>query len=734
MLKKLAYWLNQYWQFTLLTALVIAIALPSVVVWAAWPEQTVTSKGEIPLFFAAPGNRWSLFYPSETPTALTPFAYSYPSSGDDAKTTEDILDPAHAIAGTNQIHAMDYDESSELFYIVNKLHTNIRYSERDYHLMTWDGKTPSATKICEMPTQGPVASAQYYLYYGLAVHSSGTIYVTLQARYNASSSTTYNYGRLATLSDNNRSNPDNACSLNFIGSGNGFGVNQKQPTGIDFLHGNLYMMGRSPSRIYSVNTSTAVATSLGTVGSSYNLTSDGTYLYSLRETNLYRMTDPTGAGGYTRTSVDVLRTVPTTNFVNSRSYGLAFASSDIWHYTDITRASACVGTSVVVLPDTFLEYGEDFQGNFDVANCLTTSDADTTNNDSYYGDDNRSPTVLFQFEIGSRRLSSIIFNPDTDFAPATFGQYRVRIRKTAFDAPVLANAEFAGAGSFTLSNVDLAGGIPYFAEITRYGIGGSDQFSVSVQWTRYIQRPTPTPIPSPTPVPQPNRDVRFNPDPRNKVYAIDQVYAFNAEGAASFFPVLARVGNGDMLKVSTSSTLNCSSTATELTVAAPTDTFYFHVCGTGNSIIWLYQEESRAQLALSSIRVTNTLFTIGGGTPTPGPTIPKSALPPPAPKDPLGLGYFIEEICSVIGRSCQVELVTTTVAFAVAAMAFFLPMLVGKQRSTTFSLGSGFALAIVALFLGYLMVGLPLWYPVFAVIFLALLTGLGVILKLRRVV
>ena len=732
MFNKVSHWLNQYVQLTLLTALVIAVALPGVVAWATLSAQTVTSADAIPMFFSTGANRWSLFYPSETLTALTPFAYSYPASRDGAKTTEIILDPTNVTSQTNVIYAMDYDESSGLFYIANYIGTRV---DNFFYLMTWDGKSPSATKICEMPTQGPIHSSQEYWYYGLAVNSIGTIYVTIEARSTASSSSTYNYGRLATLDDTNGSDPDNACSLSLIGSGNSFGVNERDPRGLDFLYGDLYMTGMTTNHFYSVHTSTAVATSLGAFTTSlYNLTSDGTYLYTLRSDKLYRIPDPTNIGGFTYQIVDDINTTPTFNISGSTSYGLAFASSDIWHFTDISGASACADTSVVVLPDTFIEYGDDFNGNFDVGTCLTTSDADSTNNDNYYGDDNRSPSVLFQFKVGNRRLSSIIFNPNADFEPDAFGQYRVRIRAASFDGDVLTNGEQAGDGSFTLANVDLAGDVPYVAEISRYGIGGSDQFSISVQWTKYIQRSTPTPIPSPTPVPRPNRDVRFNPDPRNKVYAINQVYAFHAEGIATFFPVVVRVGNSDMLKVSSSSKLNCSSTASELTVNAPADTFYFHVCGTGNSVIWLYQKESNVQLALSSVRVTNPLFTVGGGTPTPGPGIPSSVVPPPAPKDPLGLGYFIEEICKLLGRSCQVELVTTTIAFAAAAVAFFLPTLVGKQRSTTFGLGSGLALSIVTLFLGYLMVGLPLWYPVFAVIFLALLTGLGVILKLRRVV
>ena len=243
--------------------------------------------------------------------------------------------------------------------------------------------------------------------------------------------------------------------------------------------------------------------------------------------------------------------------------------------------------------------------------------------------------------------------------------------------------------------------------------------------------PTRTPIPSPTPRLQTNVDVRIEPNPQGYAYELNHApYAFALEGNPDSFPALVRSPDPDVRITATAvASLDCGgSTAAELDDLGQGESFHLHICGRAGRAVTLQvvRKSDRALLATYSIRIAGALA------PTPAPA-PGPAATPPADVDRLQLGELIKVVCDAANIGCNVGLLRNGLGALASGGLFLVPTAVSRGRTSAYSAGIGLALCIIGLFLGHLMIGMPLWFaaiPVVSVIFLALAQGY---LKFRRV-
>ena len=384
---------------------------------------------------------------------------------------------------------------------------------------------------------------------------------------------------------------------------------------------------------------------------------------------------------------------------------------------------------------TFENSSADMSGSFRTDSCLVDSDGNTSAEDNYIGDDDKTPARVFSFQMKSGRTVDINFNPSTAFVNNYVGQYAVKIRTGSATGNVVSRSEGKGRESFVVQSISLGGSTTYYLEVSRYGVGGGAAFSVTLTYN-YIQSPTPTVLPTATPAPVPNLDTRIDPEPNSRRYEDQKVYQFTVAGNDDFFPVTIRAGNAAAVKLSTTvSTLNCALTSSELRNVAEGITFYAHICKGGtNSTLRVLRKSSNTETALYAMVITGRIFTVGGGTPTPGPpSNPKAVYGFGQRPDAIGITLFTKEVCGAAGMSCNVNMIKDAFGLVGAAVVFLIVVVAGKGQST-FSYGLGFALATVALMLGYLLIGLPLWYALTAILIITAATSLGVVVKVRRAV
>ena len=257
-----------------------------------------------------------------------------------------------------------------------------------------------------------------------------------------------------------------------------------------------------------------------------------------------------------------------------------------------------------------------------------------------------------------------------------------------------------------------------------------DTYNLSLQ-AFGLPPPTRTPIPSPTPRLQTNLDVRIEPNPQGYAYELNHApYAFVLEGNPDSFPALVRSTDADVRITATSvAPLYCgSATDAELDDLEQGESFHIQICGSAgrSATLQVLRESDRALLATYSIRIA------GAMAPTPAP-VPGPGVTPPADVDRLQLGELIEVVCDAANISCNVGLLRNGLGALVSGGLFLVPTAVSRGRTSAYSAGIGLALCIIGLFLGHLMIGMPLWFaavPVVCVIFLALAQ---VYLKFRRV-
>ena len=257
-----------------------------------------------------------------------------------------------------------------------------------------------------------------------------------------------------------------------------------------------------------------------------------------------------------------------------------------------------------------------------------------------------------------------------------------------------------------------------------------DTYNLSLQ-AFGLPPPTRTPIPSPTPRLQTNVDVRIEPDPRGYAYELNHApYAFALEGNPDSFPALVRSTDADVRITATSvAPLYCgSATAAELDDLEQGESFHVQICGSAGrtATLQVVRQSDRALLATYSIRIAGTVAPTPAAVPGPGVT-------PPVDVDRLRLGELIEVVCDAANIGCNVGLLRNGLGALASGGLFLVPTAVSRGRTSAYSAGIGLALCIIGLFLGHLMIGMPLWFaavPVVCVIFLALAQGY---LKFRRV-
>ena len=507
--------------------------------------------------------------------------------------------------------------------------------------------------------------------------------------------------------------------------------------------------------LYSINTNTGYATFIYNFAGDRSGSTEGYWrdLYSFHG-DLYMLYYSYDEDSYSRRGATLYKllhesispyTLPSSGSITQTTLSLGSSSSQTTlpsaiidapgpYFVNTSSLIDCDPSSVIGI-DTPHNSSTDVTGDFAVNPCFLNSDNDDTTEDDFYGDDDKSPAHVYRIQFSTQRDVNITFSPNTTIEDAGYGEYALRIRRASFDGEYVTDAEANGLGTLTLENVSMAGTVDFYVEVLRYGFGGNGAYSLSFQYG-YIQPPTPTPIPSPTPVPQPNTDTRIDPEPNSKRYMNQNVYQFAVAGNSDFFPVRVRAGNADAVKLSrTATTLDCTIASSELSNMAEGTTFYTHICDKGtNSTLRVYRESSNTETAQYSMIISGDLLTIGGANPTPGPSVgPQFEYGFGQRPDAIGITLATKEVCGAAGISCNVNLIKDALGLIMAVGVFLGIAAVGKGQST-FLYGIGFALAIVTLLLGYLLIGLPLWYALTGILIISVATGLGVVVKMKRAV
>ena len=313
----------------------------------------------------------------------------------------------------------------------------------------------------------------------------------------------------------------------------------------------------------------------------------------------------------------------------------------------------------------------------------------------------------------SASISAVGFTPNIELRP---GSASDSATPTASDSGNPADFyQSVTSGSYRINVENITEGDTYNLSLQAFG----------------LPPPTRTPIPSPTPRLQTNADVRIEPDPRGYLYELNHApYAFALEGNPDYFPALVRSTDADVRITATSvASLDCGgSTAAELDDLGQGESFHVHICGSAgrSAKLEVVRESDDYPLALYSIGIAGALA------PTPAPVPSPGGMAPPADVDRLQLGELIEVVCDAANIGCNVGLLRNGLGALVSGGLFLVPTAVSRGRTSAYSAGIGLALCIIGLFLGHLMIGMPLWFaavPVVGVIFLALAQGY---LKFRR--
>ena len=268
----------------------------------------------------------------------------------------------------------------------------------------------------------------------------------------------------------------------------------------------------------------------------------------------------------------------------------------------------------------------------------------------------------------------------------------------------------------------------YRINVENIPVGGSYRLALQAFG---LPPPTRTPVPSPTPRLQTNVDVRIEPNPQGYAYELDHApYAFVLEGSVSSLPALVRSTDAEVriTDISVASRDCGSSTEAELNGLGPGESFHLHICGRAGrtATLQVIRESDRALLATYSIRIA------GAMAPTPAP-VPGPSATPPTEVDRLKLGEFITFVCDAANFGCNVGLLRNGMGALAAGGLFLVPTAVSRGRTSAYSAGIGLALCIIGLFLGHLMIGMPLWFAAVGVVCVIFLALAQAYLKFRRV-
>ena len=383
----------------------------------------------------------------------------------------------------------------------------------------------------------------------------------------------------------------------------------------------------------------------------------------------------------------------------------------------IGSLSGCASGDIIDLGYLY-GYGFDVTGTLDATACSVDAGVATG-----YGDTSEVPANVYRFRLATARVATLTLTPVTPFR-ADGGEYRFRLRSDSLDGNIVSEA--AGTGNINGSG-SLGGGLSYVLEVMRYGVGGSYVYSIAISYG-HIEAPTPTPLPTPTPRVQPNLDFRLHPDPAGIGYVAGATYSFEFEGPDRY-PVTVRSVNPAALELSLSSLVVCDTTAEdELEADGPDDVLYVKACTAGRNTTLRVIAEGGGLLAEYPI------FVRGGPVPTPGPAgVSQGVGEDVSKRDLLGVGIILSVVCGGFGVGCDTDLITNllvTVA-AVAVMAFLLRR--SRGGATSMSVGVAAAFALVALMLGYLWLGFPLWLVGTVLTAVLAVGGLAAVVKFRQV-
>ena len=407
-------------------------------------------------------------------------------------------------------------------------------------------------------------------------------------------------------------------------------------------------------------------------------------------------------------------------FDSANNLYLAMAWSNPHSFTPLSSLTGCTASDLAGLGGLY-GYGYDISGDLSDAAC--TVDSGVTG----FGDTDAVGANVYSFEMSAQRSTSFTFTPVTSFGTGTpDGEYKLRVRSGSLSGDVVGEAN--GEGALTLSSLALGSGIAYVIEVMRYGVGGGQEWSLSLSYG-FIQAPTPTPMPTPTPRVQLNLDFRLHPNPGGIAYTAGTVYSLEPEGGAGFFPVTVRSANPAALELSLVSTITCDVTAEdEVEVDSQGDTLYVKACTAGHNTTLTVISDGGDLLAQYSV------FVRGGPVPTPGPAAVSQGVGADVSKrDELGFGIILGVVCGGFGVGCDTDLITILVVIvgAVIVMAFLLRR--SRGAATSMSVGVAATFALLVLMLGYLWLGFPLWLVVVVLIPVLAVGGIAAVVRFRQV-
>ena len=342
---------------------------------------------------------------------------------------------------------------------------------------------------------------------------------------------------------------------------------------------------------------------------------------------------------------------------------------------------------------------------------------------------NAKTSHAFKFRLASARDVDATFTPATDYG-AGAGSYEVAIRRNSLDGLLLESG--SGEASIEVDTFNIAPNLDYHITVSRSGTVGGDDWALSLAYG-FIAPPTPTPAPTVTPRAQINVDLRLSPNPSFVHYENDQIYEFGFEGESERFPVTVRAGNSAALAVGGSSSLSCNtdnpSSDDSHEYTSPSSAVYIRTCAAGlNSTLELISNSGE-------ILAEYSVFVAGNG---PSPTLVPEGIPQrygeeTKNRDSIGLTLVIGLVCGGAGIGCDVEIVKNGLVFALAVGMSAVTLTGGRRRASAFLMGLAVMFFVIAMMLGYLVAGFPLWVVLAALLLMFSLSALGVFVKFSQV-
>ena len=418
-----------------------------------------------------------------------------------------------------------------------------------------------------------------------------------------------------------------------------------------------------------------------------------------------------------------------TGTLDLSSYSLTFGEPiHVW----VAVSSTTPGTSQA----HYLYWSRSYQVDTDALEACTESDVEDLGYLSGYDHSLQGSFIdapcevdsktahAYKFRLAAQRDANATFTPGVAYESRQ-GTYEVVVRTGALDGVIL--KEGNGEGTFSVDALQIAPNTDYYATVIRSGTGGGEAWALALSYG-YIAPPTPTPAPTPTPRIQPNLDFRLHPNPAGIGYTAGETYSFEPEGPSFVYPLAVRSANPAALELSTSPSITCDTTAADSVRVDDGDTLHVRACTGGRNTT--LQVISQGGDLVGEYPV----YVRGGPVPAPAASVISQGVGQDVSKrDLIGLSIVVGVVCGGFGVGCDVDLVTNlivTVA-AVGVMAFLLR----RSRGAATSMGIGVAavFGLVALMLGHLWVGFPLWVVAIVLIAILAVGGVAFVVKARQV-